>query len=183
MAALDTRVNLRIITEASGRGGPMCNRRMAVMHEEELRALAEQARELAGPIGTMGYDQKKRQAPLFCICPFTCNERRAPSATPAEKTGSVPARQRNRIVGEVSGDAVRREIGVLNFRGYPRSRGGVRSPLVSNRRRSIFHSGQKKRHAADSRRPEGRRRCVRPELEKPRFGEAQNFRAGNYAVI
>jgi hypothetical protein len=35
------------------------------------------------------------------------------------------------------------------------------------------------RHAADSRRPEGRRRCVRSELEKPLLGEAQNFRSNS----
>jgi hypothetical protein len=37
-------------------------------------------------------------------------------------------------------------------------------------------------HAADSRRPEGRRRRVRSGLEKPLLGEAQNFRAGDDAL-
>jgi hypothetical protein len=39
------------------------------------------------------------------------------------------------------------------------------------------------RHAAENRRPDGRRRCVRSGLEKPLLSEAQNFRAGNDAVI
>jgi hypothetical protein len=45
------------------------------------------------------------------------------------------------------------------------------------------HSKKTAAFQKKNRRPEGRRRCGRPELEKPRFGEAQNFRAGDDAVI